>query len=495
MQNALRAEVPVPIEEVIQELETARKLPEAAMRAAVERADEIEPAVIDVIEAAAAGALLLPAECNLGLFGMHALAAARRTALYRPLLRMMRAVPDDDIEWLFGIDTGRTLPSILLSTFDGDASPLIEAAMSPEVDGATRIDLWLVLARLTFDGAIERTQMKALLERFERENLAQPGDLAWKGWQMAITILGLAELRERMHAAWADGRNPERKVDQEAEDEALSEACAAAPRDTKRFEEQFLTPIGDPVEELSRFEWTDDTADTRTGIAAGQDNLMPPLATLDGDEMRWLKRFLERHFTDADFAWEAVDGVCCAIASGPASAKPPNILALLDIGAGIEFDSPRQEVFVNGILTRYLAGVRGLLAAGRLHRPPLAQYAEYDRGAAWAACFLRVVTLDTDRWQLDTPTSLTSLTIQSLLRLSGPAPGEKPMSRRDREEMTDVLPLLLRSLYEHFHGLRDPLAKKPLPADFSAKVGRNEPCPCGSGKKFKRCCGGPSRPN
>lgn len=22
------------------------------------------------------------------------------------------------------------------------------------------------------------------------------------------------------------------------------------------------------------------------------------------------------------------------------------------------------------------------------------------------------------------------------------------------------------------------------------KVGRNEPCPCGSGKKYKRCCGG-----
>ena len=22
-----------------------------------------------------------------------------------------------------------------------------------------------------------------------------------------------------------------------------------------------------------------------------------------------------------------------------------------------------------------------------------------------------------------------------------------------------------------------------------AKVGRNEPCPCGSGKKFKKCCG------
>ncbi|WP_304055492.1 SEC-C metal-binding domain-containing protein [Nitrosomonas communis] len=22
-----------------------------------------------------------------------------------------------------------------------------------------------------------------------------------------------------------------------------------------------------------------------------------------------------------------------------------------------------------------------------------------------------------------------------------------------------------------------------------AKVGRNDPCPCGSGKKYKKCCG------
>jgi uncharacterized protein len=24
---------------------------------------------------------------------------------------------------------------------------------------------------------------------------------------------------------------------------------------------------------------------------------------------------------------------------------------------------------------------------------------------------------------------------------------------------------------------------------FPPKTGRNEPCPCGSGKKFKKCCG------
>ena len=28
-----------------------------------------------------------------------------------------------------------------------------------------------------------------------------------------------------------------------------------------------------------------------------------------------------------------------------------------------------------------------------------------------------------------------------------------------------------------------------LPAPQTAKIGRNEPCPCGSGKKYKKCCG------
>lgn len=27
------------------------------------------------------------------------------------------------------------------------------------------------------------------------------------------------------------------------------------------------------------------------------------------------------------------------------------------------------------------------------------------------------------------------------------------------------------------------------PSWTSAKVGRNEPCPCDSGKKYKKCCG------
>ncbi|MDY7109772.1 MAG: SEC-C metal-binding domain-containing protein, partial [Planctomycetota bacterium] len=31
--------------------------------------------------------------------------------------------------------------------------------------------------------------------------------------------------------------------------------------------------------------------------------------------------------------------------------------------------------------------------------------------------------------------------------------------------------------------------RKPQPVRAAPTVGRNEPCPCGSGKKYKHCCG------
>jgi SWIM/SEC-C metal-binding protein len=33
------------------------------------------------------------------------------------------------------------------------------------------------------------------------------------------------------------------------------------------------------------------------------------------------------------------------------------------------------------------------------------------------------------------------------------------------------------------------LLNPPRPKIAEAKIGRNEPCPCGSGKKYKNCCG------
>jgi uncharacterized protein YecA (UPF0149 family) len=33
------------------------------------------------------------------------------------------------------------------------------------------------------------------------------------------------------------------------------------------------------------------------------------------------------------------------------------------------------------------------------------------------------------------------------------------------------------------------MVKEKIKDEQGKKVGRNDPCPCGSGKKFKKCCG------
>jgi uncharacterized protein len=60
----------------------------------------------------------------------------------------------------------------------------------------------------------------------------------------------------------------------------------------------------------------------------------------------------------------------------------------------------------------------------------------------------------------------------------------------NREHWTEQIGSTVAVIYRHFLAYRSggrPGSKtiiRPEP-----KVGRNEPCPCGSGKKYKKCCG------
>lgn len=80
-------------------------------------------------------------------------------------------------------------------------------------------------------------------------------------------------------------------------------------------------------------------------------------------------------------------------------------------------------------------------------------------------------------------------------------PDGSPLSKRDRALRDALLaahPHLLDTLADHqrvlrrmFHqsaSRRGLLLGAPPRAPAATKVGRNEPCPCGSGKKYKKCC-------
>ena len=60
-----------------------------------------------------------------------------------------------------------------------------------------------------------------------------------------------------------------------------------------------------------------------------------------------------------------------------------------------------------------------------------------------------------------------------------------------RENIGKSLGVMTARLWEAYRG--EPMVElefqETAPRRVEAKVGRNEPCPCGSGKKHKRCCG------
>jgi hypothetical protein len=57
------------------------------------------------------------------------------------------------------------------------------------------------------------------------------------------------------------------------------------------------------------------------------------------------------------------------------------------------------------------------------------------------------------------------------------------------KEKVENNPAYAESLQSHFRiikeQIKNPKSKNPLQ---NVKIGRNDPCPCGSGKKYKKCC-------
>jgi uncharacterized protein len=81
-----------------------------------------------------------------------------------------------------------------------------------------------------------------------------------------------------------------------------------------------------------------------------------------------------------------------------------------------------------------------------------------------------------------------------LIALIEIAQDESELPEATIEEMTQsaagLIPGLVETLYD-WRMRRDqgPLAAPPSRSFTGGKVGRNDPCPCGSGKKYKKCCG------
>src|SRR5207245_4998658 len=116
------------------------------------------------LERAADGVLLTLPDERLVFFGLHVLAAARKSEVYRPLIRFLNR-SESEVDRLLGGDAIETVPGIVISVFDGDPAPLIAAIEDSNVCGQARCALLYAVARICFDGAVSGETVRRLIVR------------------------------------------------------------------------------------------------------------------------------------------------------------------------------------------------------------------------------------------------------------------------------------------------------------------------------------------
>lgn len=255
------------------------------------------------------------------------------------------------------------------------------------------------------------------------------------------------------------------------------------------------------------------TTDTREGHA------------LDDDEIAVLDGFLARGKGGAIANVEALDGFVAALACCPDLVMPSEFLEVIQTGGtegGTEaedlvFDDPDEARLFVDLVMRHWGDVNDRLNSGEIYLPLLIDGAMDGADGArpandWAQGFLAGMELRHEIWWEvfdDEERGGPLVPIMALAYETHPDPEmrpfREPISEEKRMDLIAAAAAGVMKLHAMLRDERDlylpdlpPDMSPALPGDLSdhetfrhdgPRVGRNAPCPCGSGKKFKKCCG------
>jgi len=195
-----------------------------------------------------------------------------------------------------------------------------------------------------------------------------------------------------------------------------------------------------------------------------------------------------------------LDGFLTGIAIGPELVLPSEWLPLIWGGDAPEFaDEDEAKAILDAIMSRYNEILR------RIADDTLDPIFWADRDGTliavdWAEGFLQAIMLRADAWGSLFKSKRDGQLLFPILALCGDENGESllglPSEDEDRvmEEVTEFIPACVTAIAAYWRErgstqISMPLMRGRQPDQPSIKTGRNEPCPCGSGKKFKKCCG------
>ena len=195
---------------------------------------------------------------------------------------------------------------------------------------------------------------------------------------------------------------------------------------------------------------------------------------------------------------EALDGLFCALIVGPDVVLPSEYLPLV-LGPDSRFDDLEAVNRVLPLLMRHWNTIAQTLGRNEVYDLYLLKQTPQGRaGADWADAFMRGVELRYELWRDLIESKEHGEAILPMMYLAQEKDSElepllKPMPRMTRNELLAKMTIGLAGIHQYFRERQTRSSganRRAAPARRStAKVGRNAACPCGSGKKFKFCCG------
>jgi uncharacterized protein len=294
------------------------------------------------------------------------------------------------------------------------------------------------------------------------------------------------------------------KADRDALLEALHRV-AANPSDSSLFDAEHVRAIDDPVEAVA---WGEQRAERIARWAAEQradhgdddeaDNDAAKAVRLTAHERDWLAGFLSSpQVPDGTMSLEMLDGFFTALVIGPELAMPSEYLPAIwgaDGGNGPDWDSQEQARHVFKLLGKHWNAIADRRLANAEHCPLIDNFGIALPGEQWADGFVAGIEMRRDAWAPMFDDRRADQLVMSILALCSDTPTEVKgqLTAAMREGILGQLPATLQMIAAYWRApSMGSLGREPL---RSTKIGRNEPCPCGSGKKFKKCCGSGAPP-
>jgi uncharacterized protein len=485
------------IDEIIAALKTDNDT--AALTAGLPRADELSTEVYSIADKFCRGIHLLPGDNELLFNGLHILAAARHPDLCSLLIDIAQQ-PADQLDQLFPDHVPISLARLFLSVWDRQSGELFDLIEQNDIDPEAQIALFEVLARLTFDGMISRKEAADFLARFERDALIDDGDMVWLGWEEAVVKLGLVELEGVLHRVWSKPVYEDHTQADHTETLERLKFAAANPSDTRLFDVDEIYAIDDPVDGVAWVErraakvaaWTAEYGD---GDENETDDDVAKEIRLTTDEQNWLEGFLScPQAPNGTMSLEMLDGFLTALVISPELVMPSEYLPWVwgEDDEGPDWDSQEQAEYVIGLLAKHWNAIAERRLKSAKHRPIIDTFGVAMPGDEWAEGFLRGIDMRAEAWEPLFDDRQADYTVLSILALCDGSPEEEQITEEMRGAILTQLPMTLQMIAAYWSGQAPPLPRsEPI---RSAKVGRNAPCPCGSGKKYKKCCGSETPP-